>query len=145
MRTLWSKPHLALGMATLSMAMLLALEVPLAAQTCKTPINTTKNCTGSNGCFGQYESGYCGLPEDNLQQCRLFYAPCCDHNYNFAENDFSCLQGGACGKASKGTVARLVYLPPVAKNQPRRIAVVSAAPGKGGSVAPAPASKAGGM
>jgi hypothetical protein len=145
MRTLWSKPHVALGMAMLCLAMLSAMDAPLVAQSCKTPINTTRKCTGSGGCMGQYESGYCGLPENNPQQCRLFYVPCCYQNYNFAENDFSCLQGAACGKASEGTVARLVYLPPVAKNQPRRVAVVSAVPSKGGSVAPAPASKAGGM
>jgi len=146
MRTLWLKTHLVVGMAVLCLAMLSAQAAPLAAQaTCKTPINTTRNCTGSNGCFGQYESGYCGFPEDNPQQCRVFYVPCCGRNYNFAENDFSCLQGAACGKASKGTVARLIYLPPVAKNQPRRVAVVSAVPDKRGPVAAAPASKAGGM
>jgi hypothetical protein len=144
MRTLWSRPHVVLGMAVLCLAMLSALEVPLAAQTCSTPINTTKNCTGS-GCFGQYESGYCGNPQNNLQQCRLFYTPCCGHNYNFAENDFSCLQGGACGKPSESTVGRLVYSSPVAKDQPRRVAVVSPVPSKGSAVAAAPASKTGTM
>lgn len=145
MRTLWSKPQVALGMAVLCLAMLSALEAPLVAQTCKTPINTTKNCTGSGGCFGQYESGYCGFPESNPQQCRVFYAPCCDRNYNFAEDDFACLQGAACGKSSEGPVGRLVYSPPVAKNQPRRVAVVSADRSKGSSVVAAPASKGGAM
>jgi hypothetical protein len=95
--------------------------------------------------MGQYSSGYCGNPETNPQQCRAFYVPCCGHNYTFAANDFSCLQGGACGKASEGTVARLVYLPPVAKDQPRRVAVVSAVRGKGNEAVVGSAPKTGAM
>ena len=105
-----------------------------SAQKCPRAYNVTKTCSNT-GCIGQYESGYCGGPNDQNRQCNTYQVTCCSKTYSFSEYGDTCNVSAACGPSTKGTVGRLVTLKS-ADGRSGRLMVVGAFHARVGTVSP---------
>jgi hypothetical protein len=65
----------ATGLASAMVTAGLILTGVAKAQHCPRAINHNVNCQ-SQGCWGTYESGYCGAPNDQNQQCQTYRVTC---------------------------------------------------------------------
>ena len=105
-----------------------------SAQKCPRAYNVTKTCSNT-GCIGQYESGYCGGPNDQNRQCNTYQVTCCSKTYSFSEYGDTCNVSAACAPSTTGTVGRVVVLKGTDGRSPR-LMVVGAFHGRVGTVRP---------
>lgn len=104
-------------------------SVVATAQNCPRAYSQIRTCS-SHGCWGQVQTGYCGGPNDQPQECITYRVPCCGKQFSFAAYGGACASlDAACTPPTWAPIGRLISLRPK-EGRFARVVVVAALHGK---------------